>query len=188
MDSEHTDDRIQGQILKFDMGRNVGVIRDIEGKTYPFEAKNLSGNYKNINLRPAVRFYVQDGKAVDVVQGGKLPPAKYTPVSGLALRGAQKCLSCNWRLPILLDKDIKHVRSGKTISCPSCKQNMRLKSWFNNIHFPLSAGYVFLGTVGGRLVPFWDVRLLVIVLCIFGFFFVYAQGKFVPMRVDEVFK
>lgn len=188
METENADGRIQGQILKFDMGRNSGIIRDVEGKTYPFEAKDLSGNYTNINLRPAVRFNIKNGKAVEIVQGGVLPPAKYRPVSGLAIRGAQKCLSCNWRLPFLLEKEIKHVRSGKTIACPACKQNMRLKSWFNNIHLPLSAGYLFLGTVGGRLVPFWDIRLLVIILCIFGFFFVYGQRKFVPIRVDEVFE
>jgi len=129
------------------------------------------------------------------------PRLREAPARGLAVLGAAKCPTCDWRLPILPSKHLPKVRSGESFDCPECTTPLKLRSAFIGFHHYLSVGIL--------IIPFFLRRILLrseaafteetysvlnmmslwfIPVQIFLFFYLYFQEKLVLNEEPETFR
>jgi len=198
---EIINERLNGYIIKFDMGRNRGVISGKGGVKYEFSSSNFIEKIDGLNATPGVSFDLENGEAVRIANDGTLPKVGQTPNSGLAILGAAKCPECKWRLPILPNQFVPQFRRQNHGRCPNCNTSIKLLSAFKGYHHVLAVGIFvvpatvrfFLGKLGGVMdeqtfqaisiisVLFYPVQILL-------FFYLYFQEKFVKLKTIDVFE
>lgn len=190
-------ERLNGYIIKFDMGRNTGTINGKGGVQFSFSSEAFAEKIVDLMKIPGVSFEIENGQVVHIRNDGSLPKIRDKPSSGLALFGAAKCPECKWRLPILPNKEVPKFRSVSHGRCPECSTSIKLISAFKGYHHFAAVGIIVLPAIArfflNRLYGFMDeslfqslafISLLFYPVQLFLFFYLYFQEKLV--RVEEV--
>lgn len=198
---DDTNERLNGYIIKFDMGRNRGIISGKGGVKYEFSSSNFIEKIEGLNATLGVSFDLENGEAIRIANDGTLPKVGQKPNSGLAIFGAAKCLECKWRLPILPNELVPKFRRIHHGRCPNCNTSIKLLSAFKGVHHIAVIGIIFvpatarfiLGRLNGIIdeqtfqaiaiisVLFYPVQILL-------FFYLYFQEKFVKLKSIDVFE
>lgn len=185
----------QGVISEFKL--DSGKIQLQDGRVLNFKASEFLEQIGGLSDYPAIYCQVENDMAVRIRHNPDLVVLKPAR-SGLAVLGAAKCPSCDWRLPIMASKPQVPLRKQKSVNCPGCDTSIYLDSMVNGFHTPAIFSLFLIFVFWNRgvkiitrsgaveLQPEWLLALssIVYLSLLVALFWIFWQEKLFPGHIE----